>query len=132
MSLRELIGKETVRSNLEKVARAGVSDYYQSMPLISSIFSEPGLLAQRPEGFTARNEGPHRANEAVESYLLEEQKLGRLSEHVNPRSARTSLLGSRFQYAFQLNFLGRPLSDEEQNVFVHRVLDTLFLGIGNE
>ncbi|WP_243390785.1 TetR/AcrR family transcriptional regulator [Paenibacillus sp. GM2FR] len=132
ISLRDLIGKDTVRSNLEKVARAGLSDYYQSMPLISSIFSEPGLLAQHREGFTTRNEGPHRANEAVESYLLEEQRLGRVSEHVKPRSAADMLLGSCFQYAFQLNFLGRPLSDEEQNEFVYSVLDTLFLGMGNK
>lgn len=46
ISLKDLIGKDTVRSNLEKVARAGLADYYQSMPLIGSIFSEPGLLAQ--------------------------------------------------------------------------------------
>lgn len=132
ISLKDLIGKDTVRSNLEKVARAGLADYYQSMPLIGSIFSEPGLLAQHREGFTARNEGPHRANEAVESYLLEEQRIGRVSEFVKPRSAADMLLGSCYQYAFQLNFLGRPLSDEEQDEYVHRVLDTLFAGIGND
>ncbi|EGG37990.1 conserved domain protein [Paenibacillus sp. HGF5] len=97
-----------------------------------TFISEPGLLAQHREGFTARNEGPHRANEAVESYLLEEQRIGRVSEFVKPRSAADMLLGSCYQYAFQLNFLGLPLSDEDQNEYVHRVLDTLFAGIGNE
>ncbi|ETT60781.1 TetR family transcriptional regulator [Paenibacillus sp. FSL H8-0457] len=85
--------------------------------LQQAFISEPGLLAQHREGFTARNEGPHRANEAVESYLLEEQRIGRVSEFVKPRSAADMLLGSCYQYAFQLNFLGLPLSDEEQNEY---------------
>nr|WP_254663996.1 TetR family transcriptional regulator [Paenibacillus sp. HGF5] len=64
--------------------------------------------------------------------MLEEQRIGRVSEFVKPRSAADMLLGSCYQYAFQLNFLGLPLSDEDQNEYVHRVLDTLFAGIGNE
>ena len=76
MSLRELIGKETVRSNLEKVARAGVSDYYQSMPLISSIFSEPGLLAQHRKASQLGMKDPTGQMKQLSPICLKNRNLG--------------------------------------------------------
>ncbi|MBP1083818.1 MULTISPECIES: TetR/AcrR family transcriptional regulator [Bacillus] len=125
-SLRDRIGNGTVRSHLDEVANAAVEDYYYSTPLMAAVFSEPGLLSRHREGFTERNEGPHRANEAVEAYLRGEQQLGRLSEHVDPRAAADMLLGSCFQYSFQRRFLGEELSSEAKTRFTKQLLDTLF------
>ncbi|MCM3781963.1 TetR/AcrR family transcriptional regulator C-terminal domain-containing protein [Neobacillus mesonae] len=96
------------------------------MSLICAIFSEPNILQRHREGFTLRNEGPHRANEAVEAYLSREKSLGRLRKEMDPRVAADLLLGSCFQHAFQSNFLGKVESREAQKVYVDRVLHSLF------
>lgn len=72
------VGKDSVQQNLEKVAVAALEDYTNSMSLICSIFSEPDILLRHREGFGERNEGPHRANEAVAAYLVKEQESGRI------------------------------------------------------
>lgn len=124
-SLQTMAGKETVRRNLEQVALAALEDFNSSMSLIGSIFSEPGLLLRQREGFELRNEGPHRANEAVEAYLNQEKQLGRVGEGTDSRAIADLLLGSCFQHAFQINFLGKEESPEERAQFAGRVLDTL-------
>ncbi|MGG4049085.1 TetR/AcrR family transcriptional regulator [Paenibacillus favisporus] len=124
-SLQTMAGKDTVRTNLEQVTLAALEDFHSSMPLIGSIFSEPGLLLRQREGFELRNEGPHRANEAVEAYLNQEKQLGRVGEGTDSRAIADLLLGSCFQHAFQINFLGKEESPEERAQFAARVLDTL-------
>lgn len=124
-SLQTMAGKDTVRLNLEQVTHAALEDFHSSMPLIGSIFSEPGLLLRQREGFELRNEGPHRANEAVEMYLNQEKQLGRVGEDTDSRAIADLLLGSCFQHAFQINFLGKEESPEERAQFAARVLDTL-------
>lgn len=125
-ALHSQVGKETVRQNLEPVTLSALEDFGNSMPLICSIFSEPDILNRHREGFSLRNEGPHRANEAVESYLLKEKQLGRLHEGMEPKAAADLLLGSCFQHAFQMNFLGRTESNEERAAFAKRILNALF------
>ncbi|MBD0384030.1 TetR/AcrR family transcriptional regulator [Paenibacillus sedimenti] len=127
-SLQSLAGKETVRNNLEQVALSALEDFSNSMSLICSIFSEPDILLRHREGFTLRNEGPHRANEAVDIYLLKEKQQGRIREEMDTRAVADLLLGSCFQHAFQMNFLGNVESHEERIDFVNRVLNTLFPG----
>ena len=126
--LQSLAGKETVRRNLKQVALAALEDYHSSMPLICSIFSEPEILLRHREDFTLRNESPYGANEAVEAYLMNEKNIGRISEKLHPRAVADILLGSCFQRAFQLNFLGKEESLEEGGEFVNRILDALFPG----
>ncbi|MFD1953269.1 TetR/AcrR family transcriptional regulator [Paenibacillus thailandensis] len=128
-SLQSLAGTSPVRDNLKRVALAALGDFNASMSLICSIFSDPNILYRHREGFTERNEGPHRANEAVEAYLLKEKQLGRIGDRVDARAAADLLLGSCFQHAFQLNFLGREESLEEQAQFADRVLDLLSPGL---
>lgn len=125
--LRELpgrCGKGTVRGNLETVANAALADYFQSMTFMASVFSEPGILQRHRQGFNLRNEGPHRANEALEQYLLEEQRLGRFPRQFHAKAVAHMLLGSCFQHAFQMNFLGKPLDDPDRETFIEPILDT--------
>ncbi|PYI51923.1 TetR family transcriptional regulator [Paenibacillus flagellatus] len=77
----------------------------------------------------SRNEGPHRANEAVESYLRGEQERGGIARGANPRAAADMLLGTCFQQAFQTRFLDRELSLQERLGFVRLLLDTLSQGL---
>ncbi|MFB9324575.1 TetR/AcrR family transcriptional regulator [Paenibacillus aurantiacus] len=125
-SLQSLAGKETIRRNLEPVTRAALEDFSNSMPLICSVFSEPDMLLRHREGFALRNEGPHRANEAVAAYLFKEQQLGRIREEMDPKAIADLLLGSCFQHAFQVNFLGKIESNDERAAFCDRMLSTLF------
>ncbi|WP_255654505.1 TetR/AcrR family transcriptional regulator [Cohnella sp. REN36] len=123
--LQSLDGKETVRGNLVHVALAALEDFSNSMSLICSVFSEPGILLRHREGFAARNEGPHRANEGLERYLSKEKQLGRVPEGMDPRAVADLLLGSCFQHAFQLNFMGGRESPEDRLQYANRLLDTL-------
>ncbi|RXZ81005.1 TetR/AcrR family transcriptional regulator [Paenibacillaceae bacterium] len=125
-SLQGLVGKETVQHNLEKVAVSALEDYTNSMPLICSIFSEPDILLRHREGFVQRNEGPHRANEAVAAYLMKEQESGRIMGDIDARVVADCVLGSCFQHAFQLNFTGKQESHEERFNYARRIVNTLF------
>ncbi|WP_096190432.1 TetR/AcrR family transcriptional regulator [Evansella halocellulosilytica] len=128
-ALPERKGTGTVMGNLEELAITALEDYYNSMPLMASIFSEPTLLTRHREGFIERNEGPHRANKAVESYLYEEQQLGRIDKGIDSRAAADMILGSCFQHAFQMRFLGREDLGQVKNKIVQDMLNTLFQGL---
>ncbi|MBS4192282.1 TetR family transcriptional regulator [Bacillus sp. FJAT-49705] len=86
------------------------------------------MLLRHREGVTLRNEGPQRANEAVEAYLLKEQNIGRIHDKLHSRAVADLLLGSCFQHAFQLIFLGKEETKEDRSEFANRILDTLFPG----
>ncbi|WP_240353369.1 TetR/AcrR family transcriptional regulator C-terminal domain-containing protein [Cohnella algarum] len=81
------------------------------------------------EGMTERNEGPHRANEALAAYLSGEQRLGRIHAGVDPKAAADLLLGSCFQHAFQLRFMGMEKSEEERRQYVRMRVRELTHGI---
>jgi hypothetical protein len=78
------------------------------------------------EGFVQRNEGPHRANEAVAAYLMKEQESGRIKGDINARFAADCVLGGCFQHAFQLNFTGKQESREERIQYARLIVRTLF------
>ncbi|WP_080840958.1 TetR/AcrR family transcriptional regulator [Cohnella massiliensis] len=127
--LPDRIGKGSVQDNLEEVAAAGLADFLHSMPLLCSVFSETSLLDRLREGMTERNEGPHRANEALAAYLSGEQRLGRIRAGVDPKAAADLLLGSCFQHAFQLRFMGMEKSEEERRQYVRMRVRELTHGI---
>ncbi|OCT11880.1 TetR family transcriptional regulator [Paenibacillus pectinilyticus] len=122
-------GTRTVQENLEEVAHAALDYFYLSIVMTATMFTEPDFLARHRQGFQQRNEGPHRSNEIVTSYLRFEQQLGRVNEAVNPRSVADLLLGACFQHAFHLQFLGEDESEEIRKQFVSNILQTLMQGV---
>lgn len=122
-------GTRTVQENLEEVALSALEYFYLSITMTASMFTEPAFLARHREGFQLRNEGPHRANEVVGAYLQAEQKLGRVSADIHPKSAAYLLLGACFQHAFHLQFLGHDESPDARRQFAGDALQTLMRGL---
>jgi AcrR family transcriptional regulator len=122
-------GTGTVKDNLEEVAHAALEFFDLSTALTASMFTEPNFLDRHRQGFQQRNEGPHRANEVVASYLLAEQKLGRVGSDISPRAAADLLLGACFQHSFHLQFLGEDEPHETRQEFIRNVLQALMQGL---
>ncbi|WP_199618128.1 TetR/AcrR family transcriptional regulator [Paenibacillus alkalitolerans] len=122
-------GTRTVEDNLQETALAALDFFHLTMVMTASMFTEPDFLARHRQNFQQRNEGPHRSNEIVASYILAEQKLGRVKAGLNPRSVADLLLGACFQHAFHLQFLGEDELEEARKQFVENVLQALLQGI---
>ncbi|WP_433514882.1 TetR/AcrR family transcriptional regulator C-terminal domain-containing protein [Nonomuraea sp. CA-143628] len=60
----------------------------------------PGLLGARKEELRHHGAGPHKADDAVATYLGAEQDLGRLRSETDLTAAAGLLLGACSQYAF--------------------------------
>jgi len=124
MALSKRVGQGTVKENLKEVLVVALEYFHDSVPMLSSVFSEPGLLARHREGFLARNEGPHRTNDAVAAYLDAEVKAGRMVSETNPRVVADLLLGACFQHAFHIQFCGENETREEQEQYVEQLLNS--------
>ncbi|HEY9841743.1 MAG TPA: TetR/AcrR family transcriptional regulator, partial [Candidatus Obscuribacterales bacterium] len=130
--LGSMAGTGTVVDNLSQVASAAMDFYSHSMPMSSSLFSEPELLTSLRAEWSQRNAGPHKANEAVAAYLRAEQKLGRVHAGLNPDAVAYLLLGACFQRAYWSRFLGEALSDAEAEQFVQGIITSLVQGLPPE
>ncbi|WP_181907547.1 TetR/AcrR family transcriptional regulator [Cohnella lupini] len=118
-------GTRTVKENLAEVALAALDYFHLSIVMTASMFTEPDFLVRHRESFEQRNEGPHRANEIVATYVRAEQKLERVNLDVNARSIADLLLGACFQHAFHLQFLGEEEPQETRAKYVEEVLLTM-------
>lgn len=93
-------GTGTLVDNLTAVARAAIAFYGEGFPMLASMFADPATLAAHKEELRQQGAGPHKANEAVATYLRAEQELGRLRAEADVRAAAGLLLGACFQHAF--------------------------------
>jgi AcrR family transcriptional regulator len=123
--LPERVGRGTVATNLEEVARAAVAFYDRSVPMAASLFADPELLARHRERLQESGAGPQRPYEGVAAYLKAEQRLGRLSPAVRPAVAAGLLLGACFQRAFLRSFLGEKAVAKADQVFARDAVRTL-------
>lgn len=119
------VGLGTVGETLEEVAKTALAFFAQGMPIIASIFSEPALLVRHTQEIRRRGGGPHRANEAVASYLRAEQELGRVRGDADPEAAAAMLLGACFQRAFLRQFLAEDVESAVEERFARDVVRTL-------
>jgi AcrR family transcriptional regulator len=134
-TLRDLparVGKRTVRSNLEDVARVALPFYDQTAPMAASLFSEPELLARHQEHLRAKsgtNSGPHHAIDALANYVRAEQSAGRISQRADPEAAAALLVGSCLGRAFLRRFTGDQPGPDADERFVKAVVRTLMNGL---
>jgi AcrR family transcriptional regulator len=114
--LPERAGRGTVEGNLTELAASALELYRDLLPLGSSLFADPELLARFRGLLAARGAGPQRAWEPVAAYLRAEQALGRVAGDADPAAAAVLLLGACQQLVFvelltgpeTLPFRGRP------------------------
>src|SRR5215470_9507754 len=73
------VGHRSVRGNLEDLARVALPLYDETLPMATSLFAEPELLARHQEQLRQKDAGPHRSLEHVAAYVHAEQRLGRIN-----------------------------------------------------
>jgi AcrR family transcriptional regulator len=102
-------GTRTVEANLTELAEGAIAMYREVLPLGSSVFADPELLARLRALLRELGAGPQRAYEPVVAYLRAEQALGRVRADADPAAAALLLLGACQQYVFV-----ESLVDEEE------------------
>jgi AcrR family transcriptional regulator len=93
-------GTGTVEGNLTEVASSALRLYRDLLPLGSSLFADPELLARFRALLAERGGGPQLAWEPVVAYLRAEQALGRVAADADPAAAAALLLGACQQLVF--------------------------------
>jgi AcrR family transcriptional regulator len=122
-------GASTVAKNLEGVALAALDFFEKLIPLSVSLFADAELLARHRQQMQAHGRGPADVFDFIAIYIEAEQGLGRVSNHVDPRSAAALLLGPCFHRVFIRQVMGRDFSGSTDRVFAAALLKTLTLGL---
>jgi AcrR family transcriptional regulator len=125
-------GERSVRANLEDVARVALQFYEQTIPIVTSLFAEPELLARHQEQLRLKNMGPHRTNEMLAAYVRAEQRYGRVNERADADAVAALLIGSCLARAMACRFLGDEPSPEDDQRFARSVVRTLMIGLAPE
>ena len=123
------VGQKTVASNLETVAYEGVLFYADFVPMASSLFGEPVLLAKHQKQLRPQNLGPHRANEALAEYIRGEQRGGRVGRAVDAEAVAALVLGAVFQRAFFRRYLGLAFEEKAERLFAKQLARTVVGGL---
>jgi len=129
MDLPARVGRRTVRANLEDVARVALPFYDETAPMALAFFSEPELLARHQAHLRGKDIGPHRALEALASYVRAEQRDGRISPKVDPEATAGLLLGACLGRAFMRRFMGDQPGPDADERFVKAMVRTLMHGL---
>jgi AcrR family transcriptional regulator len=125
--LDDLVGKRTVRVNLEMVVTAYLAFHQRIQTAICSIFAEPELLENYRRKLVAQAKGPHMSEGLLIDYLRAEQKIGRLNPRVAPEALSSMLLGACFYRVLIARFMGEPMQPEPA-VFTRKLVDSLLRG----
>jgi AcrR family transcriptional regulator len=131
-TLRDLptrVGRRTVRSNLEDVARVALPFYDKTAPMAASLFSEPDLLARHQQHLRLKDDGPHHAIDALASYVRAEQRAGRINQRADPDAAASLVVGACLGRAFLRRFVGEEQGPDADERFVKAMVRTLMHGL---
>jgi AcrR family transcriptional regulator len=85
--LRHLPGRKTVRGNLTDVIEKAMAWQKGIAPLFAALSADPALCRAFQTRLAEQNRGPHLSIGAVERYLTEEQKLGRVRKKADLKAA---------------------------------------------
>jgi AcrR family transcriptional regulator len=99
-ALPERVGTGTVLQTLQELGTVALGFYRGILPIAAGVLSDQDLLAKNQASFKATETGPAKALEAVTNYLIEEQRLGRVSKHVSAGYGAKMILGTFFSQAF--------------------------------
>lgn len=126
--LESLVGKRTVRENLEGVAARLLTFYQRAQKILCSVFAEPELLRAHRERMTAQSRGPQFSQAILANYISGEQKIGRVSRRISPDAAAAMILGACFFKVFLSTYMELSQT-EDPHVFVREMIDNLLHGL---
>ena len=126
-ALPERVGAGTVVQTLEELGRVALGFYRGILPIAAGVLSDQDLLAKNQASFKATESGPAKALEAVTNYLIEEQRIGRVSEHVSAGYGARMVLGAFLSQAFFEGLSGHvPGETESDDEIVKSVAETIW------
>ena len=125
--LEELVGKRTVRQNLEMVAERYLHFHKRVLGAVCSIFAEPDLLSAHRAKLRAQGKGPHISEGMLLNYIRAEQKIGRINPRATPEAITSMLFGGCFYRVFISQYMGEPMHPSPQ-VFVRKLVDQILRG----
>ncbi len=128
-SLPLLVGQKTVRENLEHVLEVAFDFQFKIVPIVCSLYADHKLLARTREILAEREIGPQCSIRVLTSYLQCEQRLGRLSETVEPYAAAELLLAGSFYSAMMDHFFARKVELSETHQRIHEKVCALLEGL---
>ncbi|MFB9839252.1 TetR/AcrR family transcriptional regulator [Actinoallomurus acaciae] len=118
-------GRDRVEENIYRLVRGMLDFYRETFPMLSSVVSEPGLMAAHHASIGRYGGGPWHAVERIAVYLRAEQELGRVPDHADPDAVAALLAGACFQQAFFAYFaegLNAPRVPDETATALARTL----------
>jgi AcrR family transcriptional regulator len=125
--LEHLVGKRSVRLNLEMVVAAYLNFHQRIQAAICSIFAEPELLETYRSRLIERGKGPHISEGLLIDYIRAEQKIGRICRTAAPEALSSMLLGACFYRVMIARFMGEPMEPAPE-VFTRKLVDTMLRG----
>jgi len=114
-ALPDRVGTGTVVQTLEELGTVALDFYRDILPIAAGVLSDQDLLAKNQASFKATETGPTQALDAVTNYLIQEQRLGRVSEHVSAGYGARVILGTFFSQAFLEELSGDGPGDKESD-----------------
>jgi len=100
------VGRGAPGQNLA-VALTGLLRFHDRVaPMLCSLITEPELLKRFRQSLESANKGPHRGVATLTRYIAQEQKLGRINEQVDAKTAASVLMASSFFHIFTAHLLG--------------------------
>jgi hypothetical protein len=106
-------------------ALAGIFKFHQRIVSeTAGLFAEPELLAAYRASLQRQGKGPHLSMKVLEDYIRSEQRLKRITSHVDARLAATLMMSSSIFRAFVERFFGKPIKPA-WNAFAEQLVATV-------
>ena len=105
-ALEENIGSGSPGENLAVVLTGLLRFHDRVGPMLCSLIGEPELLKRFRESLGREDKGPHRGIANLTNYIKREQKLGRINEQIDAKTAASVLMASSFFHAFTSHLFG--------------------------
>ncbi|MFX0575800.1 TetR/AcrR family transcriptional regulator [Nocardia nepalensis] len=124
-------GSATVEANLTAFARAALTFYQQSLPLLGGLLAQPKRMAAHRDSMRRHGGGPGHAIAGIAGYLRAEQQLGRIDLEADVDTAAALLDGTCFHQAFLRFYEAGPDATAAPDELARSLARTLFRGLGS-
>jgi AcrR family transcriptional regulator len=123
------VGARPLVETLEDVLYSVYRAHYEIVLIVCSIFADHKLRARMHEIMEERNIGPQSKIEGLSVYLAAEQRLGRLSDAVDPQVVANCLWMISIQSAMDDQLMGQKQNAAQVRKKIRKYLQTLMTGL---
>jgi AcrR family transcriptional regulator len=126
--LQERVGRRTVRANLTEVLEAAMVWHQDLLPIFAAVSADPQLRIALSERLKERGDGPHRAVQAVERYLIAERTLGRIHPKSDAKAASLLLFSASHFWNSAMHGIDNDLGFSRQRL-IKDIINALIAGL---